>query len=128
MFKIDGTEYNGEYCLVDGITETFTLLEGLASARRQSKAMWYDIIGTEISHTVTLRRGDCDPEKWEELWSILRSPTVSHAFEFPDGTNGYIQYEGHITTGSRMLNYIDETNAAYWGDYTIVIIPMNPQL
>lgn len=128
MFIIDGVEYNGEYCLVDGITETFTLLEGLASARLQSKSMWYDIIGTEISHTVTLRRGNCELEKWEELWNVLRSPTTSHMFQFPDGQNDFIMYEGHITTGSRALNYIDDGQNAYWGDYSIVIIPIAPQL
>lgn len=128
MFIIDGIEYNGEYCLVDGITETFTLLEGLPSARLQSNSMWYDIVGTEISHTVTLRRGNCDPEKWEQLWSILRSPTASHNFVFPDGAEGTIQYQGHITTGSRALNFIDVVNKANWGDYTIVITPISPQL
>ncbi|MBQ0090289.1 MAG: hypothetical protein KBT27_13265 [Prevotellaceae bacterium] len=128
MFKIDGVEFNGEYCLVDGITETFTLLEGLPSARLQSNSMWYDIIGTEISHAVTLRRGNCNIEKWEQLWNILRSPTASHSFEFPDGVDGVIQYQGHITTGSRILNFIDGTAKANWGDYTVIITPISPQI
>lgn len=128
MFKIDGTEYDGEYCLVDGITETFTLLEGIQSQRLQNNSLWYDIIGTEITHAVTLRRGYCEGAKWEQLWRILREPTASHYFEFPDGEDGTISYSGHITTGSRTLQYIDGENKAVWGDYSIVITPTSPQI
>lgn len=128
MFSIDGTEYHGVACLVDGLAETFNLLEGLSSRRKQSGKMWYDIIGTETSHTLTLRR---DPtlseEAWNELWQILSEPVSEHEFTVPNGTNGQITYKGHITGGSRALeNSIDGFNI--WGDYSITIIPTEPQV
>jgi hypothetical protein len=128
MFSIDDKEYHGVSCLVDGLSETFSLLEGLASRRTQSGKMWYNIIGTETSHTLTIRR---DPtlseEAWNELWTILSEPVSDHKFTVPYGTNGQITYRGHIVSGTRALeNSIDGFNI--WGDYSITIVPTAPQV
>ena len=127
MLTIDGTEYHGVACLVDGLTESFNLLEGLSSRRTQAGNMWYDIIGTERSHTFTIRRDPTLPdEKWNELWELLSEPVSEHAFAIPYGMNGEINYYGHIVSGTRQLeNQIDGFNI--WGDYTITVVPTRPQ-
>lgn len=127
MFMIDGTEYDGVYCTVDAINESFTLLEGLGSQRLQSNALWYDIVGTEVAHTVTFRRGSCSLENWEALWATLREPVASHSFTFPDGKDGTVTYNGHIEGGARDLLFIDSDGNNHWGDYSITIIPISPQ-
>ena len=127
MLTIDGNEYHGVSCLVDGLTESFNILEGLPSRRAQSGRMWYDILGTERSHTLTIRR---DPtlseDKWNELWELLSEPVAEHTFAFPYGSNSEINYYGHIVSGTRQLeNTIDGFNI--WGDFTITVIPVMPQ-
>lgn len=135
LIQIDGLDLE-EYCIVDGLEETFTLIEGSASQRKQNFAMFYDIVGTEFKHTVLFRKNpEISIEKWNELWAILSQPVDFHTIAIYAGpyfmgpangkneTQDYMTYLGHISTGTRKLEYIDSAGNKHWGDYSIEITP-----
>lgn len=137
LIKIDDYDLD-DYCIVDGLEETFTLLEGYQSQRKMNQSMFYDITGTEFRHTVLIRKNpNLNIANWNKLWRILSDPvdfhkiTIDRGFDNsiynPDSSN-IITYNAHISTGKRSLEYIDSSGNKHWGDYSIEFIPEYPQI
>lgn len=142
LVSIDGYDISA---YVDELSETFTLLEGVQSQRKQDRSVFYDIIGTESVYTITLRRNVFDPWQdpnsdyakvsisWDELWELIRRPVDYHTVVVADRDGTTYPFRAHIVSGTRALEYVSRNwsewgeNKRFWGDYTITLIPESPQ-
>ncbi|MBR2867864.1 MAG: hypothetical protein IKB88_02200 [Clostridia bacterium] len=122
---IDGVDYS-DTVFVDEIAENFVLAVGMASMTMQSGRRKHDIIGTEYSHTLLIRRNPMvSPEKWDEFYNHIAQPVEFHTVEV-EHDQGTIIYEAHITNGGRTLIRRDGCKKI-WSDLTLTFEPAEPQ-
>lgn len=122
---IDGVDYSNTV-FVDEISENFILAVGMASMTLQSGRRKHDVIGTEYSHTLLIRRNpNIPPEKWDKFCEHMAEPVEYHTVEVEHGQET-ITYEAHITSGGRSL-IRREGNKKIWSDLTLVFEPAEPQ-
>lgn len=125
ILGIDGVDYS-DTVFVDEIAENFTLAVGMASMTLQSGRRKHDVIGTEYSHTLLIRRNPMvPPEKWDEFCEVIAAPVEYHTVEVEHG-QGTMIYEAHITNGGRTL-LRREGKKKIWSDLTLIFEPAEPQ-
>lgn len=122
---IDGIDYSNTV-FVDEIAENFLLAVGMASMTLQSGRRKHDVIGTEYSHTLLIRRNPMMPtEEWDRFCEHIAEPVEFHTVEVEHG-QGTMTYEAHITNGGRTL-IRREGNRKIWSDLTLTFEPAEPQ-
>lgn len=125
ILMIDGIDFSNTV-LVDELSENFLLVSGTPSMVLQNGRKKFDIIGTEYSHTLLIRRNPMIPtEKWDEFCSLISSPVESHVVEV-EHEQGTIIYEAHVSNGGRTL-VRREGAKKIWSDLTLTFEPVEPQ-
>ena len=110
MITIDGKNYKATW--LKDLEQTADILNGEKSGRLQgSHQMYLEYVGTFFNHKGELRRdANCTEAEWNELFLKLCNPVNKHTVSFPFGENQELTQEIYISSLTRKLKFMDDTN------------------
>lgn len=122
--KINGKEFDADVA-ISAYNRSFSVLDGENAGRVLSGRMTRDIIGTYVTHKITVfRRGD-NYAGMDELWDYLLEHSVDDSvmFEAADDQTT-ISYEAYYTAASQDIEKV-ENGINYWGEIELSFVPMD---
>lgn len=124
---IDGTDYS-DVIIIDKLTETGTLQEGIGRMVRQDGSDWFDILGTRFTRTIEIRRNrSAQRANWDAFYDVITAPVGVHSV-----TIGNKVFNAHIESAEReLLDFVSVNgeDTEVWGNsYTVTFTGTQPEV
>jgi hypothetical protein len=117
--------------IVESLEENFNILYTDQTGRTSADGapMVLDPIGTFFGHTITVRRKNGFESEFDLLYKTLSRPRSEGVLFSVAHLQAFVEYEGYVSNGKRLLKKINETNGnIYWDAFTMNIIPIKAQV
>ena len=127
MLIINDKEY-ATFVVVLDVQERAEKVYGESPTMKQNGETMYDVIGTNLIHTVTFTKKPTAPAKeTNELFTLLSNASEYLTVTLPHDENE-ITYKAHVSTAKRKLRDIINGKYIWDDDITAEFYPIEPQI